>query len=79
MKYYRAANGILARNGNKDNKAVSLNLIATMALPIITYSLEALVLNKSELLALNHPLERSFEKVFHTFDKTIVKEYGTMY
>ena len=74
MKYYRAANGILARIGNKDNKAVSLNLIATMALPIITYSLEALVLNKSELLALNHPWERSFEKVFHTFDKTIVKE-----
>src|ERR1043165_7186035 len=75
MKYYRAANGVLARIGNKDNKAVSLSLIASMALPIITYSLEALVLNKSEHLALNHPWERSFEKVFYTLDKTIVKEY----
>ena len=74
IKFYHASNGILAKIGNKDNKAVSLNLIASMALPILTYALEALVLNKSELLALNHPWERSFEKVFHTFNKDIVKQ-----
>ena len=50
-----------------------------MTLPILTYSLEALALNKSELLALNHPWERSLEKVFHTFNKTIVKEYQPVY
>ena len=74
MKYYRAATGIVAKIANKDNKAVSLNLISSMALPILTYSIEALALHKSELLALNISWEGPFEKVFHTFNKTIIKE-----
>jgi len=53
---------------------VTLNLIYSIALPILTYSLEALALNKSELTSINHPWVRSFEKVFNTFDKYVVKQ-----
>ena len=45
-KYYRAANGILAKLGNKENTMVTLNLLSTVALPVITYSIEALSLNR---------------------------------
>ena len=72
-KFYKAANGILAKIGNKDNATVTLKLLATMALPVLTYSIESLSLNKSELNSLNHPWERSFQKLFHTFEKQIIK------
>ena len=45
-----------------------------MALPCLTYSLEALSLNKTELINLNHPWTRAFEKIFHTFDKNVIKQ-----
>jgi hypothetical protein len=72
-KFYRAANGILAKIGNKDNVTVTLKLVATMALPVLTYSIESLSLNKTELNSLNHPWERSCQKLFHTFDNQIIK------
>jgi hypothetical protein len=71
-KYYRAANAILAKAGNKDNAAVTLKLISSIAVPILTYSLEALALSKTELISLEHPWTRCFEKVFRTFDKQVV-------
>lgn len=73
VKYYRAANAILAKLGNKDNTAVTLKLLASTALPVLTYSIESLALNKSELISLNHPWDRSFQKVFHTFDIQITR------
>ena len=65
---------MLAKLGNHNNKPVTLNLIYSIALPILTYSLEALALNKSELISINHPWVRSFEKMFNTFDKYVVKQ-----
>ena len=74
VKYYRTANSILAKIGNKNNATISLKTIASMALPTLTYSIESLALNKSELCALNHPWERAFQKFFNTFDNQIVKD-----
>jgi hypothetical protein len=74
IKYYRTANAILAKIGNLSNKPVTMKLISTIALPILTYSVEALSLNKTELISLNHPWIRSFEKLFNTFDVNIVKQ-----
>jgi len=73
-KYYRSANAILAKLGNNNNKPVTLKLISTMALPCLTYSLEALALNKTELISLNSPWTRAFEKIFKTYDKNIIKQ-----
>ena len=73
-KYYRSANAILAKLGNNNNKPVTLKLISTMALPCLTYSLEALSLNKTELRSLNHPWTRAFEKIFRTFDKNVIRQ-----
>ena len=74
IKYYRSSNAILAKLGNGNNKPVTLKLISTMALPCLTYALEALSLNKTELISLNNPWTRSFEKIFHTFDKNVIKQ-----
>jgi len=74
IKFYKSANAILAKLGNSNNKPVTLKLISTMALPCLTYALEALSLNKTELTTLNNPWSRSFEKIFNTFDKNLIKQ-----
>jgi exonuclease III len=73
-KYYRAVNAILAKIGNNNNKPVTVSLISSIARPMLMYSIEALSLNKSELASLNHPWTRSFEKLFNTFDKHVIKQ-----
>ena len=73
-KYYRAVNAILAKVGSNNNKPVTVNLISSIARPILLYSVESLSLNKSELISLNHPWTRSFEKLFNTFDKDVIKQ-----
>ena len=72
IKFYRAANAISATTGNKDNSTVTIQLMTAIALPILTYALEALALNKTEIISLEHPWTRCFEKVFNTFDKLVV-------
>jgi hypothetical protein len=74
VKFYRATNAIMAKLGKNENKPVACNLITSIALPILTYSIESLLLTSSELLILNHPWQRSFEKLFNTFDKNVVKQ-----
>ena len=73
IENYRASNAIMAKLGS-NNKPVTLNLIASIALPVLTYSLEALYLNKTDLTSLNHSWMRAFEKLFNTFDKNVLKQ-----
>ena len=73
IKYYRAANAILAKIRNKNNNMITLHLIKSIALPCLTYALESVSLNSTELEVLNHSWCRTFEKLFNTFDKNIIK------
>ena len=57
---------------NTVDVTVTLYLIATIALPSLTYCMEALNLNKSELHTLNHPWLRSLHKIFKTFDPDVI-------
>ena len=68
IKYYRASNAILAKLGKQNNATVTVHLLQSMAFPILAYALEALRLNKTKLLKLEHPWSRAFMKIFNTFD-----------
>jgi hypothetical protein len=72
IKYYRASNAILAKLGKQDNATVTVHLLQSMAFPILAYALEALRLNKTKLLKLEHPWSRAFMKMFNTFDNSTV-------
>ena len=71
-----SCNGIFVKIRNKDNSSVSLKLISSMALQVLLYSTEAVRLNKSELLSLNNPWKRTFQKIFNrpTFDSQIIMQ-----
>ena len=53
---------------------MALHLIATTAVLTLTYGLEALQLNKTEMASIEHPWSRTFMKMFWTFDIKIVKQ-----
>ena len=64
----------MSKLGSCNNKSVTLNVLYSIALPTLTYAIEALCLNKSEILSLDHPWTRAFQKLFKTFDKNVVKD-----
>ena len=74
MKYYRAANAILGKLGHQDNASSLLHLVSSIALPILTYGLEALAICKSQLIQLDHPWLKSCMKMFVTYDTSIIKQ-----
>ena len=79
-KYYRSSNAILGKLGKQRNPAVALQLISSIAEPVLTYGMEAMKLNKTQMQAIDHPMERSFMKVYQTFDKRIIRQcqyYGS--
>ena len=73
-KFYRAANCIFAKLGNLDNIPVTLHLVHAIALPSLTYGLEALQLTKTQLLSIEHAWSRMFMKLFKTFNSAIIQQ-----
>ena len=73
-KYYRAANAILGKLGKANNPCVTVHLMASIALPILTYSIEAISLSNAQLGKVDHPWERTFMKLFSTFDNKVIKQ-----
>ena len=50
----------------------NIYMVYTTAFPILFYALEALRLNKTKLIKLEHPWSRAFMKIFDNFDESIV-------
>ena len=48
--------------------------MASIALPILTYSIEAISLSNAQLGKVGHPWERTFMKLFSTFDDKVIKQ-----
>lgn len=64
-KFFRAVNGVLGKISNFSAPMVVLSLIATFCVPVLTYGLNALYLNKSS----KHSLDRAFDSVFYKLFK----------
>ena len=73
-KYYRSSNAILGKLGKQRNPAVALQLISTIAVPVLTYACETFNFNKSQRDSMDHPWNRTFMKIYNTFDKCLVQQ-----
>ena len=73
-KYYRAANAILGKLGKANNPCVTVQLMSSIALPILTYSMEAMSLSNTQIEKLGHPWVRKFMKLFSTFDNKVIQQ-----
>ena len=73
-KFYLAANYIFARLGTLENIPITLYLVPSIALPPVTYGLEALSLTKTRIISLKHPWSRMFMKLFKTFNLAVIQQ-----
>ena len=61
-KFYRSANCIFAKLENL-NPQVTIHLVHSIALPTLTYAIEALPLTKTQIISLEHPWSCMLMKV----------------
>jgi hypothetical protein len=73
--FYSSFNAIYSKLGKINNPIVTLNLVASIALPCLLFAVEALPkLTKAVTRVLEHPWSRVFMKLFWTFDNEVVKQ-----
>ena len=56
------------------NVPVTLHLVHAIAFSVLTYGIEAIPLNKTQLPSLDHPWSRIFMKILSTFDQNVVQQ-----
>jgi hypothetical protein len=72
-KFYRATNSIFGKLEKLDNIPVTLNLVQSIALPSLTYGIEAINLNKTQILTLEHPWTR----ILWDFCRLLIKKLSS--
>ena len=70
-KFYKSFNAIYGKVF-KANEFLIVSLTKSFCLAVLMYSLEALILNNSNLRSLDNLLHNAFGKIFKTFDKNIL-------
>ena len=63
-KFYTAFNTVYSRLGCALDWSIIIYLLETIAVPALLYAMEALTLCKSEILSLEHTLNRALYKIF---------------
>ena len=72
-KFYASFNSLYSKLGARNDPSVSVHLLQTIAMPILTYAVESLNLNKTELSSLDFTLSRALYKIFKVSDKYNMK------
>ena len=67
-------NTTLGKIGNSNNAPLVLALLASKCTPILTYSLEAICLQKSALDNICYISNAIYSKLFKTFDKSVIEQ-----
>jgi len=63
-KFYRCFNAMYYRSRNAGSECVSVQLLKSLCIPIILYSVEVLHLNKSTLASLDSVIDRAVFRIF---------------
>ena len=68
-RFYSSFNNLYSKLGNIPDLRVTTHLLETIAVPVLTYGLEALNLTNAELSSLDFTLNRAIYKIFKVSDK----------
>ena len=66
-KFYRTFNAIFSKSKAADSELITVQLLKSYCLPLLTYGIGALLLNKTELKSLERCLQVSVSKIFCTW------------
>jgi hypothetical protein len=73
-KYFGALNSLLGKIGTTSQETLTLSLVTSKCFPILTYGLETLKLNKTQLFSLCYSYNAIFVKLFSTFKRDIIEQ-----
>ena len=74
QKFFRAVNAVLGRIGTFSSPDVVLSLVESNCVPVLLYGLECVELNNSLLRSIENAYSQVFSKLFHTFDRSVIKQ-----
>ena len=74
QKFFRALNAILGKIGTFASPSVIISLVEAYCVPILLYGLDCVELSKSMLQSLENAYSQLYSKLFHTFNKDIIKQ-----
>ena len=74
QKFFRALNGILGKIGIFSSPQVVLSLVESYCVPVLLYGLESVELPKSVIRSIENAYFQVYNKLFHTFDRDVVKQ-----
>ena len=72
QKFFRAANGIFCKIGNKSELNVTLSLLQAFCVPLLSYGIEWLSITKTIYNKLESAYAAIFAKVFGVSDKNVI-------
>jgi len=64
LKFYRCFNTVFYGSKNAGSELVSVQLMQSICLPLLMYSVEALQTNKTTINMFNHLIDRAVYKIF---------------
>jgi len=73
MKFYQCFNAIYHKAFNASSELVCVELIKSVCLPVILYSLEVLFPSKTALNVLNNVVDKAFYRIFRSTDNSDIK------
>ena len=71
---FRAVNAIFSKIGGSASPAVVISLVESYCVPILLYGSDCVELSKSLLQSLENAYSQLYSKLFHTFDKNIIRQ-----
>ena len=79
MKFYQCFNAIYHKACNADNELVCVQLMKSVSLPVLLYSLEVLFPSKTAINMLNNVADRAFYRIFKCTDNSDIKFIRSMF
>ena len=79
MKFYQCFNAIYHKACNADNELVCVQLMKSVCLPVLLYSLEVLFPSKTAINMLNNVADRAFYRIFKCTDNSDIKLIRSMF
>jgi exonuclease III len=80
--FYKAFNCIYSKSKASNSELISVHLLKSICIPVILFSIEAILPNKTTLYKLNNVIDNAIRKIFNVGDinnvKTIRKSLGIM-
>ena len=74
QKFFRSLNAIFGKIGTFSSPSVVISLVESYCVPILLYGLDCIELPKSMLQSLENAYSQLYSKLFHTYNKNIIKQ-----